>query len=305
MIYDLIIVGMGPAGMGAAIYAQRSGLNVLVLEKDIPGGLLNKTSNVDNYLGFDDVMGPDLAVEMFKHFKDANIPYKFDGATKVTVDGDIKTVITEKETYQSYAVIIATGRKNKRLKIDNAIDLEGKGISYCALCDAQLYRHKNVAILGAGNSAFEEGTYLSKICNKVYIINKFDMFTADDVLVEEMMSLNNVEVINNVQIVKLNKDENGFLSSILLTNDQLIDVSGLFVYIGYEQASEIVADLGITNDFGYIKVDANQETTIKGLYACGDITQKKVYQIITAVSEGAVAAISANKHIDSIKRSKK
>lgn len=299
MIYDLIIIGMGPAGMSAAVYAQRSGMSVLIFEKDVPGGLVNKTNNVDNYLGFNDIMGPDLAFKMFEHFKDSNIPYKIMNINNITLDGEIKIVHADTETFKARSLIIATGRKAKKLNVENADKLEGKGISYCALCDAALYKDQDVAVLGAGNSAFEEGIYLTKICRKVYILNRFNAFTADETLVKEIQSKDNFEVINNVQIEKLNMT-NEKLSSISLNNGQEIYVQGLFVYIGYEQASELVKDLGITNEFGYIKVDQYYETSIKGIFACGDIIQKKIFQIINAASEGAEAAINANKYVNSL-----
>lgn len=305
MIYDLIIVGMGPGGMSAAIYANRSGMNVLVFEKDTPGGLINKTTNVDNYLGFNDIVGPELSEHMFKHFSGSKIPYLIEEVKKITIDGEIKNVITNKNVYRAYSVIIASGRKNKKLQVENAIELEGKGISYCVLCDGKLHTNKNVAIIGAGNSAFEEGVYLTKICRKIYIINKFNKLTADDVLVDQMTASGKMEIINNVQIEKLYTNETGFLSGLKLTNGRELEISGLFVYVGFEQASEMVDGLNVTNELGYIKVDNNQETIIKGLFACGDITQKKIYQIITAASEGAVAAINANRHIDLIKKDKK
>lgn len=299
MIYDIIIIGMGPAGMSAGIYAKRSGMSVLVFEKSAPGGLINKTSNVDNYLGFDDILGPDLAFKMYEHFKDADIEHKITEVTKVTLDGDIKLVHTEKEVYKAHTVLVATGRKSKKLPLENAEKLEGKGISYCALCDGKLYQGKNVAIVGAGNSAFEEGTYLAKICKNVYILNRFGI-NADDILVEEINTYPNVKILNQVSITQLNETD-GHLSSVILNTGEEIEVDGVFVYIGYEQASESVKELGITNDFGYIKVDQFHETSIKGIYAAGDIVQKKIYQIINAASEGAEAAINANKYINSLR----
>ena len=299
MIYDIIIIGMGPAGMSAGIYAKRSGMSVLVFEKSAPGGLINKTSNVDNYLGFDDILGPDLAFKMYEHFKDADIEHKITEVTKVTLDGDIKLVHTEKEVYKAHTVLIATGRKSKKLPLENAEKLEGKGISYCALCDGKLYQGKDVAIVGAGNSAIEEGTYLAKICKNDYILNRLGI-NADDILVEEINTYPNVKLLNQVSITKLNETE-GHLSSVTLNTGEEIEVDGVFVYIGYEQASESVKELGITNDFGYIKVDQFHETSIKGIYAAGDIVQKKIYQIINAASEGAEAAINANKYINSLR----
>ena len=299
MIYDVIIIGMGPAGMSAGIYAKRSGMKTLVFEKYAPGGLINKTSNVDNYLGFDDILGPDLAFKMYEHFKDADIEHKMTEVTKVTLEGDIKLVHTDKEVYKTHTVIVATGRKNKKLKLDNAEKLEGKGISYCALCDGKLYQGKNVAIVGAGNSAFEEGTYLAKICKNVYILNRFGI-NADDILVQEINTFPNVKILNQVEITKLNETDNK-LSSVVLNTGEEIELDGVFVYIGYEQASEAVKELGITNDFGYIKVDHNHETAIKGIYAAGDIVQKKIYQIINAASEGAEAAVNANKYVTALR----
>ena len=306
MIYDLIVIGMGPAGMSAAIYGHRSGLNMLVFEKELPGGLINRTSNVDNYLGFNDILGPDLALKMFEHFKDSKIPYKMTGVNKVTVEGDIKLVHTDNEIYKAKSVIIATGRKTKKLPVDNAEKLEGNGISYCALCDGKLYKGKDVAIVGAGNSAFEEGQYLAKLCNKVYVLNRFGEsgVFADDILYNDLKARSNVEIIHNVRIKELILSEDNKLTGVILTDDQKLNVQGLFVFIGYEQASELVEGLGITNDYGYIKVDQYQETEIKGLYACGDITYKKIYQIINAASEGAEAAINANKYIEDLNRKK-
>lgn len=299
MIYDVIIIGMGPAGMSAGIYSKRSGMKTLVFEKYAPGGLINKTSNVDNYLGFDDILGPDLAFKMYEHFKDAEIEHKMIEVTKLTVDGDIKIVHTDKETYKTHTVIIATGRKSKKLKLANAEKLEGRGISYCALCDGKLYQDKNVAIVGAGNSAFEEGIYLAKICKNVYILNRFGI-NADNVLVQEIDTFPNVKIIDKTEMTEL-KEEDGRLSSIVLNTGQELSVDGVFVYIGYEQASEFVKDLGITNDFGYIKTDNNHETEIKGIFAAGDIVQKKIYQIINAASEGAEAAVNANKYVNALR----
>ncbi len=298
MIYDLIIVGMGPSGMNAAIYAKQSGMNILVFEKNIPGGLVNTASNIDNYLGFNNVIGPDLAFKMFEHFKSYDIPFKMNNVYEITIENNIKLVHTDEDVYKAKSVIIATGRKNKRLNLENADKLEGNGISYCALCDANLYRNKDVAVYGFGKNTIEESIYLTNMCNRVYFINKLKKLIIDETLEEKIKETKNLEIINDIEIIKLNLEDNR-LYSIILSNNQELIISGLFIQLGYEQASDLVNKLNITNDLGYIKVDNNQETEIKGLFACGDIIQKKVYQINNAVSEGMIAAINANKYVNS------
>ena len=293
-MYDVIIVGMGPAGMSAGIYAKRSGMNTLILEKSAPGGLLNQTSLVDNYLGFSAVSGSELAISMFNHINKLGVPFKSEEVTSILDKGDYKEVITTKNTYQTRAVILSAGRKAKTV-LKNEEKYLGKGLSYCAVCDAAFYKGKDVAIIGSGNSAFEEGLYLTDFVNKLYILSRKDTLRADEHLIEKMKEKNNVEILYETTVSDVILDDNRI--SALETNKGTLKVEGLFIYAGYTASTHYLKDLDIKTDNGYIVVDENMRTNIKGIYAAGDAIKKSLYQIITAASEGSIAATSAKKDL--------
>ncbi len=290
-MYDLIIIGMGISGISAAIYAKRNNLKVLVLEKNVPGGLLNKINVVENYPGLGEIKGPDLSYHLFQQFNDNKIEYKIEEVKQIVSKEDYKEIETNKTVYQTKFIIIATGRVPRNLGLENEKKLIGKGISTCALCDGNLYRGKDIAVVGGGNSALEETIYLSKLVNKIYLIHRKDCFSAEDKLIDEVKKLNNVEMLMNTNIVSIEEKENK-LDTICLDNGQQISVSALFEYIGYVPANDFTKDLNIINDKGYIEVDNNYETKINNIYAVGDSIEKKHYQLITAASEGASAAIN-------------
>lgn len=295
-MYDCIIIGMGPAGMGAAIYAKRSGMNTLVLERKEPGGLLNVTSLVDNYLGFSKVSGPDLAVEMFKHMNELEVPFKIEEVQNIKDFKEYKEVITNKNTYQTKSVIIAAGRKAKTIFKDES-SLLGKGLSYCAVCDAAFFKGKDVAIIGSGNSAFEEGLYLTDYVNKLYIICRRDEPRADEHLKNAMKEKTNAEVLLNTSVkdIKLTDDK---ISSLILNDDKELPVEGVFIYAGYTSSINYVDELNLEMDNGYIITDENGRTNVSGIYAAGDVIKKNLYQIVTAVSEGSICATSAKKDLN-------
>jgi len=288
-MYDLIIIGMGISGISAAIYAKRNNLNVLVLEKSAPGGLLNKINIVSNYPGVGDITGPELSYELFKQFNENKIEYKISEVLDITIENNIKKIVTKDNVYETKYVIIASGRIPRKLGLENEEKLFGRGISTCALCDGNLYKGKDIAVVGGGNSSLEETIYLAKLVNKIYLIHRKEQFTADNKLVEEVKELDNVKIIVNSKIVKIN-EENGMLKSIDLNNGLNLKVSGLFEYIGYIPANNYLDKLDITNEEGYIVVNDNYETKISGIYAVGDSISKKHYQLVHAASEGAEAA---------------
>ncbi len=290
MIYDLIIIGLGPAGISAAIYAKRGGLKVLCLEANAPGGLLNSMSKLDNYPGFNQGTGPDLAYQMFDQINKLNIEYKIERVLNIKND-QIKEIETNKNKYQTKKVLIATGRKVKNLGIENEKKYEGKGLSYCAICDANLYKGKIVAVVGSGNSAVEESLYLASIVDKVYIINRSNQFKASNNLINELSQQKNVEIIYNSNVTKINGES--VVENITINDDKIIEVSAIFTYIGYEPYIDFIKELNITDENSYILTDQNQETKIPGIYAAGDGIKKEVYQVVTATSEGAIAALHA------------
>lgn len=290
MEYDAIIIGMGIAGITAAIYAKRAGNNILILEKERPGGILNGIDQIDNYPGFTTISGPDLSYKLFEQINELNIPYKMEEVVEITLENKMKIVKTAKEKYRCKNVLIATGRSPILLGLPKEKELMGHGISTCALCDGNLYKDKTVAVLGGGNSALQEALYLSKLVKKLYLIHRRDEFRADHQLIDQIKETKNIEIIYNAQITAY-EEENNCLKGIILNEEKKVLVDGLFIYIGYTPKTDFASSLGITNEVGYIEVDENYETKVAGIYGAGDIIIKKVYQLVTAAAEGATAAI--------------
>lgn len=289
-MYDLIVIGMGIAGITAGIYAKRGNLNVLLIDKGLPGGLLNNIEKISNYPGLTNIAGPLFASNLFNQVKELQIPYKFEEVVELKVEDDIKKVITTSGEYSANSVIIATGSKPKYLGLDNEKDLVGRGISTCAVCDGAFFKDKNVCVVGSGNSALQESLYLSNICKKVYILNKKVGFKGEDILIDKVKSRENIEIIYGVNIQEY-KEIDGKIASVLLDNGEKLDVACVFIYIGYRPNTDIFASLNITNIEGHIIVDENFETKIAGVYAVGDVVKKDIYQLVTAASD-AIHAVS-------------
>ena len=284
-MYDIIIIGMGISGITAAIYAKRSNKKVLIIDKGMPGGLLNSIDKISNYPGLIDITGPDFAQKLLEQVESFDIPYVLEEVVNLDLDKEEKIIKTTNNEYKSKKVILAMGRKPKYLGLDNEKDLLGHGLSTCAMCDAFFYKDKDIAVVGTGNSALQETMYLSNIVNKIYLINRRDGFRGEEMLVEEVKNNPKVEIIYNANIKNMNEVD-GKLKSITLDNGNSIDVSGVFIYIGYRPATEIV-DKKILDENGYVIVNENLETPIKNVYAIGDVIKKDVYQLVTATSDGA------------------
>lgn len=296
-MYDLIVIGMGIGGITAGIYGKRGNLNVLLLDKGTPGGMLNNIEMISNYPGLMNVKGSDFSEKLFEQVKDLEIPYKFEEVIEIKVDGDDKKVITRKGEYITKNIIIATGTKPKFLGLDNEKDLLGRGISTCATCDGAFYKEKNVAVVGSGSSALQESLYLSKLCNKVYILNRKDRFKGEKMLESKVKNTSNIEIIYNVNITKYNELD-GKISSIILDNDKELEVSGVFIYIGYKPNTEMFKDIDILDENGYIIVDEKYQTKIPGIYAIGDVIKKDVYQLVTASSDAIYAVSNISKIVN-------
>lgn len=285
-IYDCIIVGSGIAGMSSAIYLKRTNKDILLLESYMPGGQINNTSNVENYPGFTKIDGPTLVMNLHDQINSMEIPLKYEKVININKDDNF-IVETNKEKYLTKNIILATGRTPNKLGIED--EFVGKGVSYCALCDGNLYKNEEIVVVGGGNSAFEESLYLSKICKKVTILNRSDKLKASMILQEEVSKQNNIEVIYNCSIEKINSENNKIVS--VSTNKGDINCTGIFIYIGLTPNLDYI-NLDLEKENNYIIVDNKMKTNIEGIYACGDIIKKDVYQIITAASEGAIAATS-------------
>ncbi len=292
--YDVIVVGSGPAGITSAIYLKRANINVCVMEKSAPGGQLNKSSTIENYPGFEKITGPELAYNFYEQILKLDIPFINEEVIKIEDKTSYKIVETNKKTYTCKGIILALGRKPRSFDNENVSLLEGKGVSYCSLCDGPLFKNQDVSIIGGGNSALEEALYLADICKSVTIINRRDVLRGDKILVDKVLKKDNINILYNSEVVEFNKKDDFLESLTIKTNDKLnnLDVKACFIFIGYVPATDFLSNLDILDEKGYIKTDKNLKTDIPFIYACGDTINKQVYQIVTATGEGAVSAIS-------------
>ncbi|MFA7435027.1 MAG: thioredoxin-disulfide reductase [Bacilli bacterium] len=299
-MYDVLIVGAGPAGLTAAIYAARNNLKVGIFEGNVPGGQVVVTATVENYPGYSKIDGPDLAYSMFEQTMNLGVELIGSNVIEIKKLEDHFKIITEDEEFLGRVVIIATGTSQKKLEVPGESNFESRGISWCAICDGSLYKGKDVAVVGGGNSALEETIYLSNIVNKVYLIHRRQEFRAESHIVNKVRELKNVEFVLDSVVDEFIGDKQ--LGKIRLRNvknnqERVIEVSGCFEYVGQIPATSFVENLGITDEAGYILVDENFETKVENLFACGDVLVKNIRQIVTATSDGASAALNAIKKL--------
>lgn len=290
--FDVIIIGLGPAGAAAAIYSARAGLSSVVFEGNAPGGQVSSTDLIENYPGIASIEGWKLATEMEK--QSANCGTSIIYESVASVDLYNKTIKTVSETYASDAIIICGGAKRRELGLDGEKKLIGKGISYCAVCDGGFYKGKTVAVVGGGETAVGDAIYLARLCKKVYLIHRRDSLRASKSKQKILNELENVEIVYNSAIEKLIYNKR--IGKILLNSGREIVLDGLFVAIGSQPDSELYHELEL--DDGYIVTDESMATSIPGVYAAGDIRKKAVRQIVTAASDGAIAAISAAEYLE-------
>lgn len=290
---DLIIIGAGPAGLSACLYASRAGLDVMMLDAGAPGGKLNVSAEIENWPGQKKKTGPELAYEMYEHALSFGGKQEYGEVTKIIDHNDFKEVITNEKSYQAKAVLIATGTKERKMKIPLEEELTGHGVSYCAVCDGPFFKNKDVAVVGGGNSALEESLYLSTIVNKVHLIVRRDVFRADEYFVNKINECENIEVHflkKPHKIIEENKKVAGLVVEDSQTQElTTINVQGIFPFIGLDPLSELVKSFDVTNEQGYVLVDENMETTVKGLFAIGDVRDKTLRQVVTATNDGAIA----------------
>lgn len=299
-MYDVIIVGAGPAGLTAAIYLGRALKKVLVLEAKSYGGQIINTVNIENYPSQMHISGYDLATNMYNQAKELGAEIIFEKVIDINNCNDHKKVITEKNEYSAKAIILATGADSRKLGLKNEDEFLGKGISYCATCDGAFYKNKTVAVNGGGNTAIEEALYLSSLAKKVYVIHRRNEFKAEKVLVNNLSKKDNVEIIFNSNVTKLNGNES--LESIEITNNDnevnILDVSALFVAVGHIPENQNFAKLINLDERGYVIANEDCKTNIEGIYVAGDNRVKMLRQLVTATADGAVAATNAINYIN-------
>ena len=297
---DIIIIGAGPAGLTAAIYARRAAKSVLVLEAKGYGGQIINTPHIENYPVAAHISGFDFATKVYEQAKALGAEFKFEKAIEIRDDGEIKTVVTPKNEYEAKAVIIATGSENRKLGVEGEDKLVGRGISYCATCDGAFFRKKNVAVVGGGNTALEDALYMADIADKVYLIHRRDSFRGEEATAEKLRQRENVELVLNSQVTKLNAEKR--LQSVEVTdkqgNTRTLEVSGLFVAVGRIPENKSFENLIELDSAGYAASAENCRTKTPGVFVAGDNRQKEVRQLVTAASDGAVAATEAVKYLN-------
>lgn len=279
--HKVVILGSGIAGMTAGIYLKRGGLDVLIVEDNIPGGVLNGIPSIENYPGYEEISGPDLAMNIYNQLTKLGVKILNKKITSI----DLNNKIINNNIKYEY-LVIATGRKSRMLSLEHEKELLGKGISTCALCDGFFYKDKKVAVVGGGSSSLTEALYLSKICKEVIIIHRRDKLTSDKYLIDKVNSTKNIKVLYNSNITKYNQNNNK-LTSVIINNKDNLEVEGVFLAIGSTPNSEI---FNVNKDNNYIIVDSNYMTNIDKVYAIGDVIKKDYYQLSTAASDAVVAA---------------
>lgn len=303
-MYDVIIIGGGPAGITAGIYAIRSGLKTLILEKANIGGQVINTYEIKNFPTYNNINGADFCSLLYSQAEYNNLEIKYEEVTKVELTSNIKKITTGNNLYESKTVIICVGAKPKNLNLENEKNLIGKGISYCALCDGNFFREKTVAVIGGGDSALEDSIYLSGICKKVYILNRSNKLKGQQILQDSLnmhiQNNKNIELMYNAEVHKINGDSK--LISLDIINNKTneitnLDVDGMFLAIGRIPDTEKFSGQVELNDYGYIKTNHNLETNLSGVFAGGDCIEKEIRQILTACNDGALCATFANHYI--------
>ncbi|WP_264448408.1 thioredoxin-disulfide reductase [Bacillus cereus] len=303
-IYDVIIIGAGPAGMTAAVYTSRANLSTLMLERGIPGGQMANTEDVENYPGYESILGPDLSNKMFEHAKKFGAEYAY-GDVKEIIDGkEYKTIIAGKKEYKTRAIIVASGAEYKKIGVPGEAELGGRGVSYCAVCDGAFFKDKELVVIGGGDSAVEEGVFLTRFASKVTIVHRRDTLRAQKILQDRAFQNEKVDFIWNHTIKEIN-DANGKVGSVTLVDvnsgeEQEVKTDGVFVYIGMLPLSKPFVELGITNENGYVETNERMETKVPGIFAAGDVREKMLRQIVTATGDGSIAAQSAQHYVEEL-----
>ena len=295
-IHDMVIIGGGPAGYTAALYAARAGLDVIVIERMSAGGQMAVTDTIDNYSGFSEgIPGWELGMKMQAGAERFGAVTKYGEVVSVELEGNIKKVRTSSDEFGARTVVIATGANPRELGVDREEEFVSRGVHYCAHCDGRFYKNKVVAVVGGGNSALEDALYLSRLAAKVYLIHRRDSFRASKIYVDALSKSTNIEFLANSSVAELIADER--VTGIRLADGRELEINGLFVSIGRKPASDIFRGQLELDEGGYIVADESTRTSIAGVYAVGDVRTKPLRQVVTAVGDGAVAVHFAEEYL--------
>lgn len=303
--YDVIVVGSGPAGLTAALYASRANLSVLVLERGVPGGELLNTADVENYPGFKHILGSDLATEMYESAMQFGAEYAYGVVKTITPGQPYHTIQTDSATYQAKALVLATGAVHRNLNVPGEEEYQGRGVSYCAVCDGAFFRDKTVEVVGGGDSAVEEGNYLTQFAQGVNLVHRRDQLRAQKILQERAFNNDKMSFTWNSEVKRIEGDGQK-VTQLVVENketgeEQAVPTDGVFIYIGLVPNTQDFRDLGITDAEGWIETNEEMKTAIPGIFAAGDVRKKHLRQISTAVGDGGIAGQGAYDYITALK----
>ena len=300
-MYDIIVIGGGPTGLNAGLYAGRAGLKALIIEKLFSGGQAATTYEVDNYLGFvSSISGPDLVGKMEEHAKKFGAEIIHETVESVELSGDVKTVKTPQGAYQARVVILAMGARPRKLGVPGEEPYAGRGVSYCTTCDGNFYRNRPVMVVGGGDTALEDALYLANICQTVYLVHRRDRFRGAKTLEDAVRANPNIRLVLNAQVERLEGEKMlhaAYVRKNGAAQAEKIAVDGVFIAVGADPSSELVRGMVDMDERGYILTDEDMRTSVPGVLAAGDIRKKKLRQIITAASDGAVAVYTAQGYL--------
>lgn len=303
--YDVIVIGAGPGGMTAAMYASRANLSVLMLDRGIYGGNLNNTATIENYTGFKSIKGPDLAKEMYDGATQFGAEYAYGTVKKVELEGKLKKVITDMdETFLAKAVVIATGSDQRHLGVPGEEEFSGRGVSYCAVCDGAFFKGKHLIVVGGGDAAVEEGEYLTQLAAKVTVLVRRDELRAEPIIQASAMKNDKMEFVFNTSVTEILGDDikvNGVKTHNNKTGeDSELKADGVFIYVGNVPMTKAFINLDILDDQGWIKTDEHMQTAIPGIFAVGDVRETPLRQVATAVGDGAIAGQQVYQYVKSM-----
>ncbi len=302
-IYDVVIIGAGPAGMTAAIYMSRAGFSTIMIDRGVPGGQMTNTEEIENYPGYKKILGSELAEKMFEHAKSFGADFVY-GDVREIVDGkEFKIIDTGNKKYRAKAVIVSTGAKPSTLGVKGESEFAGRGVSYCAVCDGAFFRDLDVAVIGGGDAAIEEAIFLAKIASKVTIIHRRDELRATKILQDRARKNEKITFALSSIVIEIlgEQNVNGLrIKNIKNGEESIIPAAGIFIYVGTEPITSIVKNLGVTDENGYIITDQNLETAVSGIFAAGDVRNKTLRQIVTAASDGSIVAIAVQQYLEGL-----
>ncbi len=302
-IYDVTIIGAGPAGLTAAVYTSRANLSTLILERGVPGGQMMNTEAIENYPGYESILGPDLSNKMYEHAKVFGAEYAY-GDVKEVIDGEsYKTIKAGSKEIKTKAIIIATGAEHRNLGVQGETELGGRGVSYCAVCDGAFFKNKEIVVVGGGDSAVEEAIFLTRFVSKLTIIHRRDKLRAQKIIQDRAFANEKIDILWDSVVTSVNGEDK--VSSVTVKNvkdesETEMKAEGLFVFVGMDPLTKPFESLGILNKSGYVITDENMTTKIPGIFAAGDVREKTLRQIVTAPGDGSIAAQFAQQFVEEL-----